>query len=159
MREQWIKIKGYENYSVSSEGRVRNDRTGKVLKCIYSGTGYCVVNLWDKTPKCKTIHRLVAQAFIPNPDNLPQVNHINEDKSDNRVENLEWCTPKHNANHGTRNERCFSGNPQKKPCVVDGVVYSSIGLAERQLNIPTGSLATYLWNGHTTYKGHSISYN
>jgi hypothetical protein len=84
--EIWKKIDGFETYSVSNKGRVRNDVTGRVLKPS-SVRGYQLVMLCPGR-KMTRVHRLVAQAFIPNPDNLPQVNHINEDKTDNRVENL-----------------------------------------------------------------------
>ena len=112
MIEEWRPIEGYEGlYEVSSYGRVRSvDRyvrcsygsyrlhKGKVLSPGIRPDGYLVVSLKYKMFR---VHRLVAQAFIPNPDNLPQINHKDEDKSNNRVENLEWCTAKYNNNYGT----------------------------------------------------------
>lgn len=81
-------------------------RRGKVLKPRKDKDGYLVVDLYkDGKRKNYFVHRLVAQAFIPNPDNLPCINHISEIKTDNRVENLEWCSHKENINWGTRNER------------------------------------------------------
>ena len=157
--EKWKKIDGFENYSVSSEGRVRNDKTGRVLKNKLV-RGYQSVMLYPGR-KMMIVHRLVALAFIPNPSNLPQVNHINEIKTDNRVENLEWCTAKHNINHGTRNKRAIdnrTGKSSQKRCVVDGVEYISICEASRQLNIPMGSLGCALWRGYSTYNGHTIYY-
>ena len=114
--EIWKPIVGYEGlYEVSSYGRVRSldkydsrncFRKGKVLSPFKDRYGYLSVVL-SCNGKCKTInvHRLVAKAFLPNPDNLPQVNHKNEDKSDNRVDNLEWCDSKYNNNYGTRKDR------------------------------------------------------
>ena len=107
MEEIWKNIKGYPNYQVSNMGRVKRLSTGyyrrteKILKPQLQNNGYLHIKLSqkDKT-KCILVHRLVAQVFIPNPNNLPQVNHINEDKTDNRVENLEWCTQKYNINYG-----------------------------------------------------------
>ena len=107
MEEIWKEIKGYPNYQVSNMGRVKRLSTGyyrrteKILKPQLQNNGYLHIKLSqkDKT-KCILVHRLVAQVFIPNPNNLPQVNHINEDKTDNRVENLEWCTQKYNINYG-----------------------------------------------------------
>ena len=112
MNEEWRPIEGYEGlYEVSSYGRVRSldrydnrncFRKGKVLSPAKDKNGYLKVVL-NCNGKCKTInvHRLVALTFLPNPDNLPCVNHKNEDKTDNRVDNLEWCTVKYNLSYGT----------------------------------------------------------
>lgn len=118
--EIWKDVKGFEGYyEVSDLGRVRRlDRydygcgyarfyKGRILKnLVYKKTGYFHVQLC----KCgtiinKSVHRLVAEAFIPNPDNLPQVNHKDEDKSNNCVDNLEWCDAVYNMNYGTRQTR------------------------------------------------------
>ena len=101
-----MKIEGYQNYEVTTTGDIINIKTGRVLKPAKDGGGYLFVNLCkDGKPKMFLIHRLVAQAFIPNPQNLPQVNHKDENKTNNTVENLEWCTHEYNINYGTHNER------------------------------------------------------
>lgn len=106
--EEWKPVVDYETlYEVSSLGKVRSLRSGKLLKYSLGTTGYQQVNLRkDSKPRTMLVHRLVAQAFLSNPNSLPQVNHIDENKANNSIENLEWCTSKHNANHGTRIERC-----------------------------------------------------
>ena len=100
-------------YKVSNFGRIlslnyRNTGKPELMTPGKDTNGYSIVNLY-KNGEYKTclVHRLVAQTFLPNPDNLPQVNHIDENKKNNRVDNLEWKSPKGNCNHGTRNERIF----------------------------------------------------
>lgn len=105
--EEWRDIKGYEGYyQVSNQGRIRNTNSGRIRATYTNRFGYIGVGLHkDGEIHEKKIHRLVAEAFIPNPDNLPEVNHKDENKENNTVENLEWCTRKYNINYGTRNDR------------------------------------------------------
>lgn len=99
-------IPGFEGYQISEDGRVFSTKSGKYLSGKIDKYGYRVYSLSiDGKAYHRTAHRLVALTYIDNPDNLPCVNHINENKLDNRVENLEWCTAKYNNNYGTRNER------------------------------------------------------
>lgn len=101
----------YEGFEVSNWGRIKSlnyNHTGKpeLMNPVANKYGYLVVHLSkNREYKMCRVHRLVAETFIPNPDNLPQVNHIDENKENNRVDNLEWKSPKGNCNHGTRNER------------------------------------------------------
>lgn len=111
----WREIEYFNNYEVSTDGKVRNKKTRRVLKPIDNGQGYLQVDLYvNGKGTSKRINRLVAEAFIPNPEKLPQVNHINEIKADNRVDNLNWMTAKENANHGTRTERMKNNHEWKK---------------------------------------------
>lgn len=112
--EIWKDVEGYEGlYQISSKGRVKSLGNGssgnskeKILKGLNDKYGYLQVNLY-KEGKQKTfkVHRLVAKAFLDNPYNLPQVNHKDEDKTNNCVDNLEWCNCEYNINYGTRTER------------------------------------------------------
>ena len=102
--EIWKDIKGYEGlYEVSNQGNIRSLKTGKLRKPT-NNFGYLRINLCkNNVVKFHMVHRLVAEAFIENNDpNLTQVNHKNENKQDNRVENLEWCDAKYNNNYGTK---------------------------------------------------------
>ena len=103
MLERWTDIKGYEGlYEVSNLGNVRSLRYGKrkVLKTYVQNSGYIYVDLYkNKKKKHHLVHRLVAQAFIPNPKNLPEINHKDEDKFNNCVDNLEYCNHQYNQNY------------------------------------------------------------
>ena len=104
MKEIWKDILNYEGlYEISNLGKIRNIKSKRVLKLTKSHNGYLKTNL-SKKGKLKTvfIHRLVAEAFIPNPNNLPQVNHKDGNKENNNVFNLEFCTEKHNSLHAVR---------------------------------------------------------
>lgn len=98
LSEEWKEIKDYENYEVSDFGRVR--RNGKILKPWKNRKGYLHVDLSKNgIRRAVKVHRLVAQAFLPNPQNLPCVNHKDENKINNTVDNLEWCTYEYNNNY------------------------------------------------------------
>ena len=107
-KEYWKPVVGYEeHYQVSNFGRVKSIKFGKeiILKQHIRGGYYSVVLSKNGIVKRYSVHRLVAQAFIDNSDNLPQINHKDEDKTNNNVDNLEWCDSEYNNNYGTRNKR------------------------------------------------------
>ena len=103
MKEYWKDIEGYEGlYQISNLGRVKSFYSGKVLKAYKTRNGYLSIRLSKNgISHGFSIHRLVANAFIPNPENKPEVNHIDEDKTNNKVSNLEWNTRLENMRHGS----------------------------------------------------------
>ena len=114
MLEVWKSIKEYPDYLVSNMGNIKNIKTNKYLKPIASYNGYQRVGLYkDGKMILFSVHRLVANAFLSNPSNLPQVNHKDENKLNNTVENLEWCTAKYNANYGNKSKRTVETKIQK----------------------------------------------
>ena len=108
-------IKGYEGlYGITTEGNVYSYKRKRFLKPGVNQKGYLYVILCkDGKTKIYTIHRLVAEAYIPNTENLPQVNHRDENKTNNCLQNLEWCDASYNTNYGTRNEKV--SNSKKIP--------------------------------------------
>ena len=164
--EVWKDVVGYEGvYQVSTLGRVRslertihkNDGTSmlipsKMIAPVLMNKGYIGATLCkNKIQRIKRVHRLVAQAFIPNPENKPQVNHKNGDKTDNRVENLEWATAKENIRHAFDNglngyseyrcQRAREASAKPVKCVETGEVFDSLTDAARKYNIDLGNMS------------------
>lgn len=117
MKEEWKDIKEYEGlYQISNFGRVKSlekragnsKRKEKILKEFKDKNGYIRVILCkNNKTSLKGVHRLIAEAFIPNPNNYPQINHKDEDKQNNNINNLEWCTCKYNINYGNRTKKAI----------------------------------------------------
>ncbi len=164
MQEIWKDVKDYEGlYQVSNLGRVKSlgirfirsnlkpyTKLPRILSQIGCKNGYKKVELTNNGfSKRYYVHRLVAEAFIPNPDNLPEVNHKDEIASNNHVDNLEWCTHKYNSNYGTRAVRIKDKMKQigrSKPVLMyskDGIFikrFDSIREASTALNNHSGSI-------------------
>lgn len=148
----WKDVVGYEGlYKVSDRGNIRSVERrdsigrkvgGRILKPRCRRDGYLEVGLCKNgMKKNKYAHRLVAEAFVPNPESLPEINHIDEVKDNNNVENLEWCTREHNLNHGTRNERAAQVQSKKV----------------RAINIETGEVIRFKSTREAGRKGYSQS--
>lgn len=168
--EKWLDIKDYEGYyQISSLGRVKSlkriDRINrsideKIRKTKLNNRGYEQVSLY-KNGKSKyfLVHRLVAEAFIKNGNNFPQVNHIDENNQNNIVENLEWCTNKYNANFGSRIERAGINHRKSVKAFKNGEVFyfDGITIAEKKLGMASNSIkAAIKRNG--TAKGYKFEF-
>lgn len=124
---------------------------GIIRKCNLDFRGYPKVSLKKPTEKIKktfSVHRLVAIAFIPNPDNKPEVNHINGIRNDNRVENLEWATHLENMQHAKRTGLFINCATRRQPLIdtKTGIVYKTIKSAADAFNINPNALKRYISN-------------
>ena len=178
MEEIWKSIDGFEGiYEVSNFGRVKSlEKTGSV----YTGKGKprkeytineTIVKGWSQEYQSvdlrkggkshsKKIHRLVAEAFIPNTNNKPQINHIDENKFNNRVDNLEWVTSKENVNHGTGIVR--RSKTQRKPVIAlkgeEKITFESIGEAADALGVDRSCVSHTLAKRMSNVKGYTFEY-
>ena len=175
--ETWAYISGFENqYMVSTHGRIKScDRflphklhgtwhiKERLLKQVRSPFGYMAVSLQLGKGKMKTIrvHRAVADAFIPNPGNLPQVNHIDGNKTNNNVSNLEWVTEQGNVDHAWSTGLCMPIVKAKQRPVINldtGERFDSIADAERSFEKQTGSISHALNGKHERAHGYHWAY-
>ena len=165
MNEEWRDIEGYEGlYQVSNLGRVKSlnyKRTKQeaILKYGYDKDGYKQVFLC-KNGKSKVfkVHKLVAMAFILNANNYPQINHKDEDKNNNCVSNLEWCTNEHNINYGTRNNKVAKALSKKVTCITTREVFDSMQEASKKYNIPTANISNCCRGKRKTAGGYKWIY-
>lgn len=148
-------IKGYEGlYAITSCGKVWSYRKDKFLKPYNHNSGYLSVNLYGANRARKTclLHRLVAEAYLLNPTGLPQVNHKDENKFNNCLNNLEFVSACYNNNYGTHNNRISEKLSKAVYCVELNYVYKSIAEASRILKISNGNISEVL-NGHRKSAG------
>ena len=182
--EVWKDVKGYEGqYQVSDKGNVRSvarinhigsKYSGRTLKPRHQSGGYLQVGLYKNGKvKNKYIHRLVVEAFIHNPNNFPEVNHLDENKINNELSNLEWCDSSYNSNYGTRIERIVQKQSKKVRAVnvkSGGVITFNSTMEARRKGYNQGAVAAacrgdyknnntgkLIGDGHT-YRGYRWSY-
>lgn len=173
-KEEWRPIDGFEGFEVSNTGKlssldriiIQNDRTGNLyrrkikghnipLQKDHGGYLFACISLNNKSYNLK-VHRLVAKAFIPNPNNYPEVNHIDGDKTNNCVENLEWCSPSQNQLHTVQSGLLKRSKSIK--CIENNTIYISLGEASRQLNITPSSICGVLKGRTKSTKGLHFEY-
>lgn len=147
MKEIWVEIEGFRGYYVSNLGRIKSYRifsTGIILKQHLNRKGYCMVGIYDNDNRKHyvQVHRIVLKTFNPvlDMDKL-EVNHKDENKQNNCIENLEWCTHEENMNYGTarqrsvNNQRITHPNKKKVMCIETGCIYFSMMEAKRETGI------------------------
>ena len=169
--ETWRPVRDYEGlYEVSNLGQVRSlDRwinNRYIQGCIlrpWNAHGYNLVMLCkDALRKRASIHRLVAEAFIPNPDNLPEVNHKDECKTNNHVENLEWCDREYNQEYGTARERStLEQRKQVEQLTLDGrhvAYFSGLRIVSRELQMDSSLIAKVCRGQKKTAYGYQWRY-
>ena len=154
--DYWKQIKGYPHLFVSRDGRVWTTTYNRELKPQLTNRGYLKIGLnKDKVIKNVGVHRLVAEAFIPNPDNLPAVDHIDGNKLNNKVENLQWI-----SNSDNTRKACIGKDRRPKPivCIETGKVYKNIKEANRDLSIPEAVLSAVVRGEYHSYHGLHFAY-
>ena len=165
---EYRKIDGFP-YSVTSDGVVRNDRTGYLRKPTVSNNGYYRVKLWDKgkSQNC-LIHRLVAIAFVPNPENKPEVNHVDGNKANNTASNLEWVTGAENKRHcrevlgkvnrSPNTDAAHNACKKRVRCLDTGAEYESITEAAKAIGVVQSALSSHLLGLNKSCKGMKFEY-
>lgn len=167
--EKWKNVIGYDGiYQVSDAGSVRKT-SGKKLISSYDSHGYKVVTLFkDGSRRSFKVHRLVASAFIPNPQGKQQINHINSVRHDNRVSNLEWVSPHENSKHaflfgkGKIAQKAATeaaAKKNKRPIVMDGCdIFPSVKDAAKAAGCAPYDVSHVLRGDQRTARGHRFSY-
>lgn len=159
--EKFTIIKEFDNYAVSNFGRIMNIQTKQILKQWKTKTGY-LSYMFCQNGKKKTfrVHRLVAMYFLENPFHLPYVNHRDGDKTNNNVDNLEWCTAKENDEHARENGL----KEQNKPVICEDIKtkekqsFISVSEASAFLGINKGSICKVLQGRRNQVHGYAFSY-
>ena len=156
-------IQDFPNYSIFKDGTVINNVSGKPLKQFDNGLGYMRVGLYkNKRRFYFFVHRLVAIHFINNPQQLPYVNHKDENKSNNSVDNLEWCTASYNVNYGTRTIRMAQTRGHSIKAFKNGILVGSFyseNKCARELNIDPSHVSKAVRGLLKTTGGYTFEYD
>lgn len=139
--ENYKILKDFPKYKIYSNGKVWSDFKKGYLTPQIRNKGYLAVTLYSENKRQHfLLHRLIATLFIQNPNNLPDVNHKDQDKTNNDVSNLEWCTKKYNNDYGTRTERIAKAHSKKIFCVELNKIFNSAAEAGQELKIDPSSI-------------------
>lgn len=159
-----MEIKGFEKYTINQDGVIFSKVTGRKMKCLKHTAGYCRVALLDTNGKSKFkyVHRLVAQTYLPNPENKPQVNHIDGDRTNHKLSNLEWVTQSENDLHSFKKlnrkpsflGRFGSSHPRSIKVTNGCKIYESIGQVSEDGFIPS-AVCTVINGKRKQHKGYS----
>ena len=153
--EVWTKVKGLTKYEVSSEGRIRNSKTGRILRTNKNDRGYVQVCLRENNRQfTKSVHRLVADSFYDGDHDSFDVNHIDGNKSNNHISNLEFCTRQENINHAFRTGLKEPSRRIKVRVIETGKVYESIRECGRATGCDQSMICQYLAGALKSVNGY-----
>lgn len=164
MEERWAKIEGFPRYSVSDAGCIRNDKTGRILKCAMNVSGYAVVTLRkpdDGAQKTLLVHIIVCRAFIENPKDLPVINHLDGDKMNPAAYNLEWTTYSGNSRHAADVLGTLSGSrPHARPVLqLEPLrLFDSIAQAARAIGTTPREIRRCIEHPDRNYTSHGYRF-
>lgn len=159
----WVTVERCPRIEVNERGEVRYKDTGKMASTSVANTGYIQVGVWYRgKPRTYNVHRLVAEAFLPNPQNLPQVNHKDEDRENCKVDNLEWCEVGYNINYGSgngkRRRRCCKPVVAIDKATGEEREFYSVAEAGRQLNCNPNNITRVLLGIRKSASGYFWKY-
>lgn len=168
MYEEWKEVYAFDIlFEVSNLGRIRTKYHGKqgykkeyrYIEPLDNGKGYLRINIKrNGNQKTVYIHRLVAEAFVPNPDGFVEINHKDENKKNNSADNLEWCTHLYNCHYGTRNERTGRAHAKKIVCVELNKIYDSLREAAKDMDVGKTAISNCLKGRSKSCAGYSWRY-
>ena len=152
----WKEIKDFPNYSVSDSGEVKNNKTRKILKKALNQDGYEIVQLWNNGKgTMKRIHRLVLEAFKPIENANYEVNHLDRDRTNNNLNNLEWCSTQQNIEYRDKEDNPKRRTTQKvKVEYLDGTIeiYDSVAKCAKHFGIAGNSVRDYIKDELTPHR-------
>lgn len=147
----WKIIRGYANFSVSENGQIKNNKTGTIYKTWLDSNGYPSLHIGKDI---RRVHKLVAEAFIPNPNNLPEVNHKDGNKLNCHKDNLEWCTHAENISHSWKTlDRKHTHENARVECIETGVVYKNATAAAKAVGVSPSAIKKCLYGWTKTCAG------